>query len=112
MNYLQIKHLLKLCKKHKVDPYEIDSTLSYAENKKHMRSLIINPERDMDKWDSAEEQYLKDHPLWNYIMNTLKTRHRKVPPEPEGFSLRAYAQSLKTQANRSPFSPNECLNTQ
>jgi hypothetical protein len=102
MNYLQIKHLLKLCKKHKVDPYEIDSTLSYSENKKHLQTKVIdsNPEKDMDKWRSAEEQYLKDHPLWNYIMNTPKTRHRKVPPEPEEFSLRAYAQSLKAQAPR------------
>jgi hypothetical protein len=96
MNRLEFNHLLKLCEKHGIDSYEIDSSISYAENKKHIQALITAPELDMKKWGSVEEQYIHEHPLWDYITNSPRRRQRKtVPPQPEGFSLRDYCTRLK-----------------
>jgi hypothetical protein len=40
MTPLERRHLERLCKRFEVDPFEIDSSLTYWENKRHLRGLV------------------------------------------------------------------------
>lgn len=58
MNNLQKWQLEQFCRKHEVDTAEIDTTLTYAEVKKHLESIAVIPaEERLDEWDSVEEFY-------------------------------------------------------
>lgn len=46
MTPIERKHLEKLCQKHGIDPFEVDSSLTYWENKRHIRGLVIGSERE------------------------------------------------------------------
>lgn len=69
MNNLQMRHLLKFCQQHELDPHLIDNTLTYSENKNYLKSLVpdFNPKSKMDQWKSMEEQYLDEHALSHYL---------------------------------------------
>jgi len=90
-----MRHLLNFCRKYELDPYEIDNTLTYAENKKHLESLVpdFDPESNMDQWKAAEEQYLAEHALSHYLACMLegKTKSKDIgePISKPRFSLRA-----------------------
>jgi hypothetical protein len=93
MNNLQMRHLLKFCRKHELDPHQIDKTLTYSENKKYLKSLVpdFNPESKMDQWKAAEEQYMAEHALSHYLACMLegKTKSKDVGEVSERrFSLR------------------------
>jgi len=65
--------LKRYCDKYGVDYYEIDNTLTFWENKKHLRKLVRMMERSPDawelaRWESLQEQYMKEHILEYYIM--------------------------------------------
>jgi len=66
--------------------------LTYSENKKYLETLVIDfdPESDMAKWEAAEEQYMTERPIENYIACTkLKPRSRvQIPSGSERFSLK------------------------
>jgi len=40
MTPIERKHLERFCQKHGIDPFEIDSSLSYYENRRHIRGLV------------------------------------------------------------------------
>lgn len=101
MNNLQVRQLKIFCKKHGLDTYLIDSTLTYGENKDYLRSQITDfgdrlAERwsaRQEEWDSAEEEYLSDHFLMYYLL-CMKDGSNKsietgpIPQRTPEFSLR------------------------
>jgi len=95
VNNLQMRHLLKFCRKHELDPHYIDKTLTYSENKKYLESLVpdFDPESNMDQWKAAEEQYLAEYALSHYLACMLegKTQSKDVgkPISKPRFSLHA-----------------------
>lgn len=102
MHHLQKKKLLEYCRRHSLDYQEIDDTLTFSENKDHLKSLVPeqDPKDEMAYWVSQEEAYLKNHFLWHYIhcIREGKTKSSNVgnitnitePQQPE-FSLRQLA---------------------
>lgn len=93
----QLRHLRKFCQKHELDEHFIDSTLTFYENKKYLKSLVPNfdPETHLDEWGSKEEEYMTNHFLWFYIScirdGTNRSAQDGEPVEstPQ-FSLRAF----------------------
>ena len=72
MNALELYHLRRLCDKWGIDYQEIDDTLTYWENKKHIYSLVAEAVYPLDptilrRWESLEEQYRKEHFLIYYV---------------------------------------------
>jgi len=56
MRHVEKEHLRKFCKTHELDPMEIDSSITYWENKAHLKSLV--PNRDLDQLGQlAQERY-------------------------------------------------------
>lgn len=49
--------LRKFCQQNQIDPQEIDRSLSYDENMKHLESLIASLPPDLAEWDSQTEYY-------------------------------------------------------
>lgn len=114
MNPLILWMLKKFCDKHELDLQEIDDTLTYDENKEHLKSLLpyvdpgSNQWRDVDLWRAEEEmdlqraeeeRYMAEHFLQYYIMcvRAGETKSTDVGPQIKsatGFSLVAYIQSF------------------
>ena len=101
--------LKRFCDEHGLDPQEIDDTLTYWENKEHLKSLTPHcsdasdySKEDMLRWKAEEERYRAEHFLHYYIMATRagETKSKDVgavaPPAESGFSLAAYIQGDKT----------------
>jgi len=104
LNNLELATLKRYCDKYGLDYYEIDDTLTYWENKKHLRSLVRMIERSLDafelaRWESLQEQYMKEHFLQFYLLCQMagETKSAKVGqpenPNPNSFSLETYIQS-------------------
>jgi hypothetical protein len=101
MNTLQLRHLKRLCDKFGVDYAEIDNTLTYWENKKHLLSLIHMLSQTLDVFEmermaELQKEYMKDHFLCYYITCQMagETRSKdvgEVSSEPQMFSLKAMA---------------------
>jgi len=59
MTTIEIKHLERFCQRHGIDPFEVDSSLTYWENKKHLKSLITRSdleslaEQEVDRYESS-----------------------------------------------------------
>jgi len=92
---LEWRHLRRFCREYGLDEMEIDSTLTYWENKKHLESLVADfgQEDRLDKWRSQQEWYLKNHALTNYVMHARegKTVSKETgPPIEFRFSLSSY----------------------
>ena len=68
LNPLQWRHLKQLCDKHGIDYQEIDSSLSYDENKQHLFDLA--GVRSSDPRSQLAEYYNKNI-LKDYIMATI-----------------------------------------
>lgn len=68
---IELKHLSSLCKKFELDPFEIDHSLTYYENKKHLLSLVScgvsSPlfesasKRDLAYFENAELRHEQRH---------------------------------------------------
>jgi len=68
MTHIERMHLLATCKKFELDPQEIDNTLNYYENKKHLQELasekgfseaeITSGEQEQEEWVSQFKSYL------------------------------------------------------
>jgi len=101
MNNLEKRLLIRLCKKYDIDFQEIDNTLTYYENKKHLRSLIHMLSQTLDVFEmermaELQKEYMKDHFLCYYITCQMagETRSKdvgEVSSEPQMFSLKAMA---------------------
>jgi len=99
LNNLELATLKRYCDKYGLDYYEIDNTLTYWENKKHLRSLARMLSRSLDTFELArykalQEQYMKEHILDYYVMCQLagETKSAKVgkPYVSSKFSLREH----------------------
>jgi len=97
MNHLQMRLLKQLCDKHGLDYQLIDDTLTYWENKAFLTSQVIDvrTEKNMDTWESDEEEYMKNCFLWHYLycIREGKTQSRVIGKALQGrreFSLRAF----------------------
>jgi len=92
LNSLQIWRLKHLCDVHRLDPQEIDNTLTYSENKKHLESLVTDRDRSVE-WASEQERYVKEHALSQYIAAILdgtNVSEEMGSPQQPRFSLAAY----------------------
>ena len=82
MTHIERMHLLAACKKFELDPQEIDNTLNYYENKKHLQELasekgfseaeITSAEQEQKEWTSQYETYL------NQLKGELKSAGYQV----------------------------------
>jgi hypothetical protein len=76
MIYIEIKHLRDACDKFGVDPQEIDNTLSYSENKKHIHEMarkrgITEQEFSGEKEAMKQWKGQKTH-YFDYMANQLE----------------------------------------
>lgn len=90
MNRLELWRLKQLCKERSLDVQEIDDSLTYWENKKHLLSLAHSENGD---WDSEQEWYDSEHFLTYYVTCILEgsTKSEEVgAPLQSRFSLATY----------------------
>ena len=97
---LELWHLKRICDKNGLDYQEIDNTLTYAENLKHLRSLVaVQIDERMKEVMAQEERYRKEYPLYDYVVYAIegktKSKETGAPLEsPEArFSLVDYIKS-------------------
>jgi len=105
--------LKKFCDKYDIDYEEIDDTLTYWENRGHLKSLALGPmpdygslradlgglsdwEERLAEWESQMEWYLENHFLEYYLACikagwTVSEDVGEVSSEPQMFSLKAMA---------------------
>jgi hypothetical protein len=95
LNALELRHLKRFCTANGLDFAEIDSSITYSENKKHLRSLVPKRLEDLGgEGESQLEDYLDNHFLSHYLSliadGSANVEHVPVPQEPKAFSLRAW----------------------
>jgi len=99
LNNLEFRHLKRLCDKYGIDYYEIDSTLTYHENKEHIQSLIRMISRSLDTFEiermaELQKQYMKEHFVSYYLACQMTGETTSTdtgsPLEEHQFSLRDY----------------------
>ena len=104
MNALELWHLKRLCDEYGLDYQEIDDTLTYWENKRHLLSIKIDRmgplSPELRTWESMEEQYMKEHMLSYYVMclldgATVSEEMGEIPPHYPRFSLETYIQQIR-----------------
>jgi len=104
MKALEFRHLKRLCDKYGLDYQELDNTLTYYENKKHLLELARMLSQSLDvfelaRMESLQEQYMKEHFLSYYVLCQMagETRSAEVgEPYHHRFSLEAYIQNAKS----------------
>jgi hypothetical protein len=99
MNNLELVHLKRYCDKYGLDYQEIDNSLTYYENRKHLRSLVQMLTRTLDVFEiermaELQKQYMKEHFISYYLAcqmagETKSTEVGQLPKSPE-FSLKAF----------------------
>jgi len=98
---LQLWRLKALCKKHELDYHLVDYSLTYAENKKYLMSLVFKEEEDVvQEGESQEEWYMKEHFLTYYVgcIQEGKTVSKEMGPAIQvGFSLKQWIASHNAQ---------------
>ena len=104
MNNLELWTLRKYCRAHELDVHLIDSTLTYSENKKFLKTLETDFSIEERAARSFMEQYLAEHPLSDYVMAKLQGQ-TKLQLEPimvtTTFSLRNWIQQRLSNQTRS-----------
>jgi len=98
LNNLELATLKRYCDKYGLDYYEIDNSLTFWENKKHLRALVRMLSRSLDAFELArykalQEQYMDEHFLSYYVMCQMagETASAEVgEPYQHRFSLEAY----------------------
>jgi hypothetical protein len=97
--------LKRYCDKYGIDYYEVDNKLTFSENKQHLRKLVRMMEHSLDafelaRWESLQEQYMKEHILEYYTLCQLsgETKSSDVgkPFTALGFSLEAYVKETRS----------------
>ena len=104
LHVFQLRHLVRFCKKHGLDLYEIDGSLTYHENKKHLESLVPNFDQEtrLDEWATQEEWYMENHFLLYYISCILEGSTKSSTVGAKDTSKPAF--SLRLMKPLSPFS--------
>lgn len=107
MNNLELRHLKRLCDKYGIDYQEIDDTLTYYENRTHIRSIIKMLTQSLDVFElermaELQEQYMKEHFIDYYITcqivgETESDETGEVPeiPETQRFSLKDFVEQKR-----------------
>jgi hypothetical protein len=107
LNNLELRHLKRLCDKYGIDYQEIDDTLTYYENRTHIRSIIKMLSQSLDVFElermaELQEQYMKEHFIDYYITcqiagETKSDETGEVPeiPETQPFSLKDFVEKKR-----------------
>jgi len=102
MNHLELRLLKCFCDEYGIDYYEVDNTLTYHENKKHLLSIARMLSQTLDTFEiermtELQKQYMKEHFLSYYVACQLadETKSAEVGPplKKPSFSLKAYIES-------------------
>jgi len=104
MNNLELATLKRYCDKYGLDYQEIDNSLTFWENKKHLRSLVKMLTRTLDVFEmqrmaELQEQYIREHFLSYYLSCQMagETKSTEVgEPFHHRFSLEEYIQNAKS----------------
>jgi len=73
---LQLWQLKQFCKKYSLDYQEIDNTLTFSENKKHLGSLVPKRLEDRSAEAKAQEaEYMTEHFLSHYIICCIEKKN-------------------------------------
>jgi hypothetical protein len=104
MNNLEMAHLVRYCKKYGIDYQEIDSTLTYYENKQHLRSIVRMIDQSLDAFEiermaELQRQYMKEDPISYYLacqmVGETVSSETGAPVDHEvSFSLSDYVESV------------------
>jgi len=107
LNNLELATLKRYCDKYGLDYQEIDNSLTFWENKKHLRALVKMLTRTLDVFEiermaELQKQYIKEHPIAHYLACQMAgettTTDIGPPVEEFKFSLREYANGRNNQA--------------
>jgi len=107
MNALEFRHLKRFCDKYGIDYYEIDNTLTYYENLKHLRSIAHMLTQTLDTFEiermaELQKQYIKEHPIAYYLACQMagETTAADIGPPIEEFkfSLKDYVNGRNNQS--------------
>jgi hypothetical protein len=80
LNALQRRRLLEYCERHGLDPMEIDGTLTYAENIKHLKSLAFSSIEDLsDAWAKTLRDYEENVSLTDLYGVPYETHEAEKP---------------------------------
>lgn len=99
-----MRRLLQYCDQYGLDYQEIDDTLTYWENKKHLKSIVKMLRKTGDTFElarieSLQQQYMKEHPLHWYASALLAEGQPrdlgKIIPAPKLFSLQNISKRRK-----------------
>lgn len=99
MNSLELWRLKRHCDKYGIDYYEIDNTLTYAENKKHLLFLARNIAYDvfeLERYVELQHEFMENHFLEYYLLCQMdgETISKEVAPSTEPhFSLQKWIDS-------------------
>jgi len=93
--------LKRICDKYGIDYYEVDNTLTYHENKKHLLSIARMLSQSLDTFEiermaELQKQYIKEHALSYYIACQMAGETKSSETGPvynHRFSLQDYIQS-------------------
>jgi len=105
MNNLELRHLKRYCDEYGIDYQEIDDTLTYWENKQHLRTIARMLSQSLDEFElrrmeELQKQYMKEHLLSYYLLCQLdgQTRSREtgeIPSHYPRFSLETFIQQTR-----------------
>lgn len=107
MNPLEWRHLVRICDKYGIDHYEIDSGISYYENKEHLMGIVRMIDGCLDVWELArmseqQEKYMAENPLEFYASYRLadkvfgesaRAEFGEPDTSPQRFSLRTMTET-------------------
>jgi len=99
LNPLELATLKRYCDKYGLDYQEIDNSLTFWENKKHLRSLVKMLTCTLDVFEiermaELQRQYIKEHPIEYYLACQMAgettSTETGLPIEEPHFSLRGW----------------------
>jgi len=97
LNNLELATLKRYCDKYGLDYQEIDSTLTFAENKKHLLFLALNIAYnvfELERYAELQREYMENHFLEYYLLCQMDgetiSKETSSPPVETHFSLQEW----------------------
>jgi hypothetical protein len=103
LNNLELWSIKKYCRAHELDVHLIDSTLTYSENMKFLKTLETDFSIEERAARSFMEQYLAEHALSDYVMAKLHGETKLQLENPivsTTFSLKNWTQQRLSNQTR------------